>query len=257
VGAGKIGAEPFERDFGGPQRRSSVHTPSFAAPTISIAPIATNYEFIPETTKEVPRYSKAVQTSEPWLSPRHDKSSDDASDSDPDQLGTSRTPKAVKRLSRREREKEEELRKNLRREIEEELKAVEDPVAQRAVSATQPNFPARTLTEEELNAVISSEDFLDFVERSSKVIERALDEDYDVLVDYAMRGQEGVDDDEDEGYGGSKGKKGRRIREVIQFHDERWSKKRMISDLGFSPKVRPIILVSNTLLISTSFQSFC
>lgn len=147
-----------------------------------------------------------------------------------------------KRLSRREREKEEELRRNLRREIEEELKAIKDPIPDDPAPAAQEKFPARALTDEELNAVTSSEDFLDFVERSSKVIERALDQEYDVLANYALDGLERIDDDDDEGYGSSKGKKGRRIREVMQFYDERWSKKRMISDLSFSPKVRLIVI---------------
>lgn len=227
MGDGRSGAESYERDLGSPQRKSSVLITSVSTQTISLAPIATNYEFIPAPTKEAPRYSKAVQTSEPWSPPRKNNTADAFSDSGSDQLSSSRTPKASKRLSRREREKEGELRQTLRREIEEELKAVQEPVAEKPVSVTQPKFPARTLTDGELDAVISSEDFLDFVERSSKVIERALDEDYDVLVDYALRGHEGVDENEDEG-----------IREVIQFHDERWSKKRMISDLGFSPKVR-------------------
>lgn len=256
MGIGKSVAEPYERDFGSPQGGPSAHTASVATQTISIAPVATNYEFIPAAAKEVSRYSKAVQTSESLSAPRKNKSSGATSDSDSDQLGTSRTPKASKRLSRREREKEEELRQNLRREIEEELKAVQEPVVERPVSAIPPKFPARTLTDEELNAVTSSEDFLDFVERSSKVIERALDEDYDVLVDYALRGQEGVDDEEDEGYGSSRGKKGRRIREVTQFYDERWSKKRMISDLGFSQKVRLIRYDSNPLLIWAVSRAF-
>jgi dynein intermediate chain len=55
------------------------------------------------------------------------------------------------------------------------------------------------------------------------------------MADYALGG---VDvNDEDEGYGSSGGKKGRRIKEIAQFWDERWSKKRMISDLDFSTKV--------------------
>lgn len=176
-----------------------------------------------------PSYSRAVQTSEPWSPPKKNISSDAFADSDSDQFTPSRTPKASKRLSRREREKEEELRQTLRREIEEELKAAQEAVVERPVSVQLPKVATRTLTDGELDAVISSEEFLDFVERSSKIVERVLDEDYDVLVDYALRGHEGVDQNEDEG-----------LREVAQFYDERWSKKRMISDLGFSPKVRLI-----------------
>lgn len=176
-----------------------------------------------------PSHSKAVQTSEPWSPPRNKQSAEAFADSDSDQFDAPRSPRTSKRLSRREREREEELRQNLRREIEEEIKAAQEPVTEKPVSVTKPKSPTRTLTNGELDALISSEDFRDFVERSSKVVERALDEDYDVLVDYALRGQEGVDQNEEEG-----------IREVTQFYDERWSKKRMISDLGFSPKVRLI-----------------
>ena len=158
------------------------------------------------------------------------------SDSERDQSPTPRSPRS-KRLSRREREREEELRQNLRREIEEELKAVRDLSVDGTIPTGPSNFPARALTDEEANAVTASEDFLDFVERSSKVIEKALDQDYDVLADYALDGAVGIDEDEDEGYGSSTGKKGRRIKQVAQFYDERWSKKRMISDMCFSPKV--------------------
>lgn len=178
----------------------------------------------------MPSYSRAVQTSESWSPLKKNVSGDAFADSDSDQFTPSRTPKASKRLSRRAREKEDELRQNLRREIEEELKAAQELVKEKSLSIQQPKVSTRTLTDGELDAVISSEEFLDFVDRSSKIVERALDEDYDVLVDYALRGQEGLDENEDEG-----------IREVTQFYDERWSKKRMISDLGFSPKVRLIL----------------
>jgi hypothetical protein len=117
--------------------------------------------------------------------------------------------------------------------------------------------PARGLTDEEVNAVTASEEFLDFVERSSKVIEKALDQDYDVLADYALDGADGIDEDEDEGYGSSVGKKGRRIKQVAQFYDERWSKKRMISDICFSPKVEIYCRrCCGTLLITSSSQSY-
>lgn len=147
--------------------------------------------------------------------------------------------RASKRLSRRERERDEELRANIRREIEDELRALRQPdgetIAANGTGTQTANFPTRALTDEELNAVTASDDFLDFVERSSKVIERALDNEYDILADYALRAAEDVDEDED-GYGGARGK-GRRVKEIAQFWDERWSKRRLISDIAFSPKV--------------------
>lgn len=242
LGVSKLGLEHGERDSGSPSRSSQLHTISAATQTLSTAPITTIYEYAPTPTIEKLSYNKGIQTSEPW-SPRKNRSTDGFPDSDSDQsVSAARSPRASKKLSRREREREEELRRNLRREIEEELKAIKDPVPDSPAPAVPAKFPARALTDEELNAVTSSEEFLDFVERSSKVIERTLDQDYDVLANYAIDGFEGVDDDEDEGYGSSRGKKGRRIREVIQFYDERWSKKRMISDLSFSPKVRLAVI---------------
>lgn len=83
---------------------------------------------------------------------------------------------------------------------------------------------------------------MDFVERSSKVIERALDQEYDILADYALSGQTGIEDDDDE----YRGKGRRRVKEIAQFYDERWSKKRMISDINFSPKFPELVLASYT-----------
>lgn len=237
LGGSKLGLEHGDPDSGSPSRTSHAHTISTATQTLSTTPITTIYEYAPAPVIEKLSYNKGIQTSEPWSPPRKSRSIDRFSGSDSDQsLSAARSPRA-KRLNRREREREEELRQNLRREIEEELKATKDPIPDGPTPAGQAKFPARALTDEELNAVTSSEEFLDFVDRSSKVIERTLDQEYDVLTNYVLDGLEGVDNDEDEGYGSSRGKKGRRIREVIQFYDERWSRKRMISDLSFSPKV--------------------
>jgi dynein intermediate chain len=101
----------------------------------------------------------------------------------------------------------------------------------------QERFPLRTLTNDELDAVISSQDFKEFVDQSAKVIDRALDEQYDLLVDYAQ-GKEDLED-EDDPYGKGRTRRGRRVKQISQYWDERWSKKRMISDIGFSPKVCP------------------
>lgn len=222
-------------------RAETASTASQDAPSsqnLSTAPLTVNYNFSPTSIQQAPErifYSKGIQTSEQGEFQKSKNPKEQFSDSDSDQLRSpTRSPRKLKRLSRREREREEELRRNLRQEIEEELRAIKEP-APNGISS-QAKYPARTLTNEELNAVTGSEDFLDFVERSSKVIERALDEEYDVLADYAPDGQE-ADDDEEEGYGRSKGKRGRRIRQVAEFYDDRWCKKRMISDLEFSPKV--------------------
>lgn len=230
LGGSKLSLEQIDRDSSSPFRAAQVQTTSIATQALSTVPITTNYEFVPAPTPEVLSYNKGIQTSEPWSPPRANRSTDGFPDSDSDlSPSTARTPRGSKRLSRREREKDEALRQQLRREIEEELKALKGPVPDGPTPVAEPKFPARALTDEELNAVTSSNDFLDFVERSSKVIERALDQDYDILTNYALDGHEGVDNNENEA-----------IREVAQFYDERWSKRRMISDMGFSAKVRYI-----------------
>lgn len=197
--------------------------------TIATGPLPVPAEPPPEPKPEILTYSKGVQTDE-WKQPPRDSADGDVESGDDEFQETSR---ANKRLSRRERERDEEIREKLRKEIEEELQATKQLTGDGPVTqSTQLRFPLRTLTDDELNAVTSSEDFLDFVDRSSKVIERALDEEYDVLADYELGGVNGEEEEEDE-----YGKKRRGIKEVAQFWDERWSKKRMISDLSFSPKV--------------------
>lgn len=206
--------------------------PPFAPPqTLTFAPLTTVYDLPASPKRDVITYSKGVQTSDDW-SPDQRKTVDQSASEDEAPLSPSRTRK---RLSRRERERDEELRQNIRKEIEEELEALklsED----KADHEGKENFPARTLTEEELNAVTASDEFADFIERSTKVIERSLEEQYDILADYALRGMDGLEDDDDED-GTTRTKKGRRVKELHRFQDERWTKGRMISDLDFSVKV--------------------
>ncbi|KAL0257235.1 hypothetical protein SLS55_008045 [Diplodia seriata] len=238
-----IAGETFDSTSSPP---ASTPTTMTVPQTLTIAPLTTVYES-PSTPKpEIITYSKGVQTTEPWTPPQRRTSVASTSEAEPDgpDWSPSKAKRASKRMSRMERQRDEELRQNLRKEIEEELKALQNEGAVDD-DAVEPKFPARALNDEELNAVTSSDDFLDFVERSSKVIERALDEEYDLLVDYALAGVEEVDDDDD-GFGTAKGKKGRRVREITQFYDERWSKKRMISDLSFSQKFPELVLASYT-----------
>lgn len=221
---------------------------SVSTQALSTAPLSTVYECPPSPVKEVFSYSKGVQTTEEWSQTSRPRAFSDSDGDISDALPNS-TPN--KRISRREREKEEELRQNLRKEIEEELKAVRDlaidgPLLPGSQSANGANFPARTLTTEEYNAVTSSEDFKEFVERSTTVIERALDQEYDILANYALVGTNGVGDDDDE-YSNARGSKGRRrVKEIAQFYDERWSKKRMISAIDFSPKFPELVLAAYT-----------
>ncbi|RKF63005.1 Cytoplasmic dynein 1 intermediate chain 2 [Erysiphe neolycopersici] len=225
---------------------------SLATLNLSTAPFSIVYEFSPSPVKEVFSYSKAVQTTEEWNTQpsRQNKIQDD---SEEENAGT---PLAKKRLSRRARDREEELREKIRLEIEEELKTARDTKIDEPSQINQntiAKFPSRSLTEEELDAITSSEEFMDFVERSSKIIERALDQEYDILADYACTGSDDVNDEDDE-FGNMRGKGKRRVKEIAQFYDEKWCKKRMISDINFSSKFPELLLAAYTKNPSASYE---
>lgn len=176
---------------------------------ISIAPLTITYDAPPSPVREIITYSREVQTAETWTEPEDEDNDDPTS---------------------RSRGSDEELRERIRKEIEEELKQLQTDNGEQADGqpgeATNGGSLARELTDEERAAITASEDFLDFIDRSSKVVERALDMEYDVLADYGL----GISAEDEE-------QSGRMIKEVAQFYDERWSKKRMISDINYSPKV--------------------
>lgn len=207
---------------------------------LTTVPLATVYECPPSPVKEIFSYSKGVQTSEDLL-PAGGRPRAFSLESLPDDATS--TPN--KRMSRRERDREEELRQKIREELEEEMQAVKKLTGEgdaKDATASAANFATRNLTNEELNAIVASDEFVDFFDRSIKVIEKALDQ-YDVLTDYTLQAQD-MDDDDDQGNTGGKGR--RKVKEVRQFYDERWSKKRMVSAIDFSPKFPELVLASYT-----------
>ncbi|CAE6454550.1 unnamed protein product [Rhizoctonia solani] len=103
----------------------------------------------------------------------------------------------------KEQEMEEEARK-LEREIEDEI---------------------RELTEEERASIYIAPEFLDFVEQSTKIVQRALNDGYDYIRDYTIGTEADGDDSE-----------GKRVKRVCAFYDERWSKNRSVTDVDWSPK---------------------
>ncbi|KAL5337820.1 WD40-repeat-containing domain protein [Aspergillus crustosus] len=185
----------------------------------------------PESRPEVVTYNKGVQTDDlGW-------GEQDTSPTDSEDEETSEN----RPFGKKQRERDDDIRKKLRKEIEEELQATRENAQDDTGVDSALRYPLRKLDDDELKAVTSSEDFLDFVERSAKVIERALDEEYDVLADYELGGTD-AELEEDEEHG----KKKRGIKEVCQFWDDRWSKKRMISDISFSPKFPELVLAAYT-----------
>lgn len=229
------GIDPLQQDGAGtPGSTRSYQDASTDTQTLSFTGMTTVYEIPVETKPEIITYSKGVQTTEPWQPVRESSSEEED--------GVARSPSRRRRkLSQRERELgEEAIRQRLRHEIEEELKALQ---LDDKVQTEMQRFPARTLAPEELNAVTSSADFLDFVDRSSKVIERALDEEYDVLADYALQSRSLEDEDADDYIG----RRGRRIKEVAQFDiSDAMGRKRMLTSIDFSPKFPELLCTTYT-----------
>jgi dynein intermediate chain, cytosolic len=200
---------------------------STSTQTLSVTPLRTVYESSsihsePEPKQsEVVSYDRGTQTNDDW---------------EPQRDGQASNVERPAEQEQREIE-QERIRAELRKEIEEEVRSALDRTKPETGQQAQEGerYPMRTLSEEELEAVLHSSEFVDFVDKSTKVMERALDEDYDILVDYTQGS--GSLDDEDETYGKGRLRRGRRVKQISQFWDEKWSKRRMISDIGFSPKV--------------------
>lgn len=241
LSAGELSNEPSEHAAAPGSVQSA---PTQLANLITV-PLTTVYECPPSPVKEVYSYSKGVQTSEEWTSPTRPRTRSHGSEHD--EFGNNLISPS-KKLSRRERDREEELRQKIRDEVEEELRATRERLAQggdKEEQAASTNYPARDLTAEELDAVTGSDEFVDFLDQSTKVIERAIDQEtYDILTDYALHGKDLDDDDDETGNTGGRGQY--RIKQVAQFYDDRWSKKRMISGIDFSPKFSELLLASYT-----------
>ena len=191
--------------------------------------------------KEYITYTKGVQT-EPYL----DDSTKAPDQSDDEELSTRN-----RRFSRRGQERDEAIREALRKEIEKELKST---LNRDSTGSTLPHnhppqrFPLRTLNNNELNAVVASTDFVSFVERSSKVIERALDidDDYDLLADYTRTSTLDDDDDDASTPYSRTGKKSHSLRESFQLFSDRYTRRRIVSDIQFSPHFNELLLSSYT-----------
>lgn len=85
----------------------------------------------------------------------------------------------------------------------------------------------RELTSDELNVIYGASEFVDFVEQSSKIVERALTDSYDFMKDYTST-MDRLDDQSE----------GRQIKMHRVFWDETLCKGRSITDLDWSTKVR-------------------
>ncbi|XP_066582152.1 cytoplasmic dynein 1 intermediate chain isoform X15 [Prorops nasuta] len=93
----------------------------------------------------------------------------------------------------------------------------------------------RELSEEEKQMVILTEDFQGFLDRTSRIVERALGESVDIYTDYTgnMDGEDGMDE-----------KNHQRLWLNRSFYCERWSRNRCVTSMDWSPQFPELLAAS-------------
>ncbi|KAL0100300.1 hypothetical protein PUN28_019576 [Cardiocondyla obscurior] len=99
----------------------------------------------------------------------------------------------------------------------------------------KPRKEVRELSEEEKQMIILSEDFQRFLDRTSRIVERALGESVDIYTDYAgtMDGEDGMDE-----------KSHQRLWLNRSFICERWSRNRCVTSMDWSPQFPELLAAS-------------
>ncbi|KAJ3385287.1 hypothetical protein HDU92_003125 [Lobulomyces angularis] len=116
---------------------------------------------------------------------------------------------------------------------EEDVEA--DNISVKSVEKKDSNLKLREMSDGEKKLVLASENFQNFFDSSSKLIERALNDisDYDFMIDYTASEEALKETDT-----------GGNLKLVSKFFDERWSKNRTVTSLAWSPKYQELLLSS-------------
>ncbi|KAJ3108881.1 hypothetical protein HDU97_010153 [Phlyctochytrium planicorne] len=114
----------------------------------------------------------------------------------------------------------------------ESKKAIETDHEEAEIAENQESEQLK-IKDEERKTILHSDSFVHFFDYSSKLIERALNEKYDILRDYTL----GNDTNQETNTG-----KG--VKHLCSFYDEKLSKNRAITDVHWSPKYSELLLCS-------------
>ncbi|KAJ2781903.1 hypothetical protein H4R18_002609 [Coemansia javaensis] len=132
---------------------------------------------------------------------------------------------------------EEEVERRVRalRDKDERARAArEEERARCEAEARAREAEVRRLTDEQRAAILGSGDFAAFVEQRSRVMERALDEQYDVMVDYTLAAAGAA-------AGGRGAAGGEGLRLALAFHDDKLSRNRSVADLAWSGRFPELV----------------
>ncbi|GAA5889514.1 hypothetical protein JCM6882_007055 [Rhodosporidiobolus microsporus] len=199
-------------------------TDASALPTLTSSSI--EVYTLPPRPKVV--YDKSIQTSSldpSSLPPAFGTQTDDAS--------SSLAPGASASAGR---ETADELRARIIAELEAERQQLDLEIAEekRLAAAQLEAERARGLPSAQLSSVFSSPAFGDFLESSSKIVQRALSDSYDYLRDYTVTADEGRDEAD------AKAK----CRLLGSWMDQGWGRGRSVTGVDWSPKFPELFVAS-------------
>ncbi|GBB83976.1 hypothetical protein RclHR1_10620001 [Rhizophagus clarus] len=123
---------------------------------------------------------------------------------------------------------EDEIRAKILKEQEEKEKARQaalDEERSRMEDEKKKMQQLKDISDDDKKKIISSNEFIDFIDHSTKIIERVLNENYDYMKDYSI-----IKDNENDDQSGS------RVKYVNSFFDDRWTKNRSVTDVNWSRK---------------------
>ncbi|CAG8509792.1 3071_t:CDS:10 [Funneliformis caledonium] len=123
---------------------------------------------------------------------------------------------------------EHEIRAKILKEQEEKEKARQAALEEEKLKIEAEKKRAqqlKDLSEEDRKKILVSNEFAKFIDHSTKIVERALNENYDFMKDYSI-----IKDNENDDQSGS------RVKNLHSFFDERWTKNRSVTDVNWSHK---------------------
>eukprot|EP00048_Salpingoeca_helianthica_P015098 m.225045 g.225045 ORF g.225045 m.225045 type:complete len:597 (-) comp16604_c0_seq1:186-1976(-) len=139
---------------------------------------------------------------------------------------------AAKGPDAEEEEAEKKRQEAEKKRQEEEKKRRDEERALRAKEQQEEEKPT-IMPIEKANDILNSPEFLQFFDRSTKLVERTLNEKYDVAIDYAA-----TDNEEDEGLTSES------VRQSAEFYHTHWSANRAVTALDWSPKFPELLAVA-------------
>ncbi|SCV74910.1 BQ2448_7939 [Microbotryum intermedium] len=212
-------------DVAAPPPQPPIAAPTTPAPPLVAVPPKVLYDKSIQTSQSTPLTRAAWTTTSTSTHADPTRSPDRSSSHDPDDT----SPSAAGR------ENADELRARILRELEEERLSLEAQIAQekRLAERELRALRGKGLEPPELANVLGSGGFLEFLDSSTKIVQRALSDSYDYLKDYSVNPtQDGEEGD------------GAKVRLLGGWTDDKLVRGRSITAVDWSPKFPELFVAS-------------